>query len=112
MKYPTADNPNRLKSARYFEDLVQYNGMAFDRDKNTAGLTSSIEGSNILHWSKNVLEGVERMNEGGCNTLREKQLVIVSYFFELCYEMCLSPEDDISENPGFESRLYIFSNAQ
>ena len=86
--------------------------MAFDRDGNTEGLTSSTEGSNIFRWSKNVLEGVEQMNEGGCSTLREKQLVIVSYFFELCYEICLSPEHDISENPGFESRLHIFSNSQ
>ena len=108
LEYPTADNPNRLKSARFFEDLVQYNGIAFDRDSNTDGLTSSTEGSNLLHWSKSVLEGLERMNEGGCSTLREKQLVIVSYFFELCYDICLSPTNNISQNPGFESRLHIF----
>ena len=59
-----------------------------------------------------MLKKVEGMNEGTCRTLREKQLVIVGYFFELCYDICLSSDWNVSSNPGFESRLHIFNNAE
>ena len=110
--YPSWSNPKILKSTRrgYFEDLVLYGGMSFDRDKNTDGLISSTDG--IFSWSTDIIEQVEKMNEGSCTTIKEKQLVIVSYFLELCYDICLSPSWNISQNPGFESRLHIFNNAE
>ena len=109
LTYPTRHNKNRLKKARYYEDLQQFVGMAFDRDKDLSGLTDKNE---IFFWTDEVLERVEKMNEGNCKTLQEKQLVIIGYFFELCYDICLSSAENVSQNPGFESRLHIFDNAE
>ena len=53
-----------------------------------------------------------RLNIRGANTLREKQLIVVGYFFELCYDICLSPSVNVSNNPGFESILGVFNNGQ
>ena len=55
--FPTADNPNRMKNAGYFEDLQQFVGMGFDRDKETEGLTSSTTDAGIffgleMYWKR------------------------------------------------------------
>ena len=42
--------------------------------------------------------------------MREKQLVVVGYFFEMCYDICLSPGRNVSNNPGFETILGVFNN--
>ena len=57
MKYPTASNLNRLSNANYYEDLEQYVGMAFDRDKETEGLTSTILDASVffgqlMYWKR------------------------------------------------------------
>ena len=50
-------------------------------------------------------------NLSGCRDVRDKQLVLIGYFFELGYELMLSPNQDVSENPGFESFLGIYNNS-
>ena len=50
-------------------------------------------------------------NLPGCRDVRDKQLVLIGYFFELGYELMLSPNQDVSENPGFESFLGIYNNS-
>ena len=113
--YPTRSNPINLPSTRrgYFDDLELYVGLGFNRDSETAGLTSTdADGGNIFFWSKEVLELLDKSKEGSCTTLKEKQLVMVGYLFELLYDLCLSPLWNVSQNPGFESRLGVFNNSK
>ena len=87
--------------------------MGFNRDSETSGLTSTDEdGDNIFFWSEEVLEYLDKSKEGSCTTLKEKQLVMVGYMFELLYDLCLSPLWNVSQNPGFESRLGVFNNSK
>ena len=46
----------------------------------------------------------------GCSKLGEKQLVVVGYFFEMCYDICLQKSSNVNNNPGFEKILGVFDN--
>ncbi len=41
----------------------------------------------------------------------ENKMELVDYLLELVYELALSPDDDVSSNPGFETLLNIYDNA-
>ena len=41
-------------------------------------------------------------------TVIDKQLIMVSYLFELMYDMMISPADNVSLNGGFESCHGVF----
>ena len=113
--YPSRSNPNKRPFQAHFEDLKQFVGLGFDRDRDFKNMSDSNLPENVLDtlfdWD-GVLDKVDAMNEGTCTTRREKQLVILGYSFELAYDLCLSPSWNVSENPGFESRLHIFNNSQ
>jgi hypothetical protein len=58
--------------------------------------------------------------DGVCQNLRawrptldelENKTMLVDYLLELVYELALSPADDVSSNPGFETLLNIYDNA-
>ena len=74
------------------------------------GLTSMGKGKYLLDWYV-YINHLDRSKIGGLKTLREKQLTVVGYFFELCYDICLSPSQNVSNNPGFESIIGAFNNA-
>lgn len=104
------DNNNQLPNKiGNFEDLTQYCGFCFNRASNVSGLMSTVEGECLLDWSL-YTNRLEQTNIRGCSTYREKQLVVIGYLFELCYDICLSPRDNISRNPGFEYILGVFDN--
>ena len=93
----------------HFEDLSQYCGFCFNRSENVEPLISTVPGEALFDWSL-YIEQLERADIRGCNTLKEKQLVVVGYFFEMCYDICLSPRHNVSNNPGFESIIGVFDN--
>ena len=68
-----------------------------------------VKGECLFDWTLYKTQ-LERTNIRGCQTMKEKQLVVVGYFFELCYDICLSPRCNVSNNPGFESILGVFNN--
>ena len=78
---------------------------------NVEGLTTEVEGSNLFDWSV-YISHLEKANIRGTKSLREKQLTVVSYFFEICYDICLSPNANVLNNPGFESILVVFDNGK
>ena len=65
----------------------------------------------VFHWSQNVKVKLRESNLPGSRNTSDKQLVLIGYFFELGYELMLSPNQDVSENPGFESFLGIYNNS-
>ena len=110
--YPSESNTNQLPNRMgCFEDLIQYCGFCFNRSENVDPMISTIEGSCLFDWSM-YITSLEKANIRGSSTLKEKQLTVVGYFFELCYDICLSPRANVSNNPGFESILGVFDNAK
>ena len=53
----------------------------------------------------------DKSNLPGCSSIQDKQFVVIGYFFELGYELMLAANQDVSQNPGFESCLGIYSNS-
>ena len=110
--YPSQSNTNQIPDRLgYFEDLQQYCGFCFKRTENIEALVSTIEGRGLFDWST-YISALEVANFKGCKTLKDRQLTVVGYFFELCYDICLSPSHNVSNNPGFESILGVFNNAK
>ena len=108
--FPSRSNTNQIPDKwGDFEDLKLYYGFCFNRRENTNGLTSVKESECLFDWSL-YINHLSTTNIRGCNTLQEKQLVVVGYFFELCYDICLPSKYNISNNPGFESILGVFDN--
>ena len=50
------------------------------------------------------MDPLEAIND----STREMQLSCVGYLWELCYDLMLSPDLNVSKNPGFEKRLGNF----
>ena len=46
---------------------------------------------------------VNSTNFRGTTNLKEKQLHMAGYLFELCYDLTLSAAEDLSQSPGFET---------
>ena len=79
--YPSLSNTNQLNNGMdCFEELTQYCGFCFNRAQNVEAIVSMVEGQCLFDWLlyKNQLE---QTNIRGCQTMREKHLVVVGYFF-------------------------------
>ena len=110
--YPSTSNGNQLPDKRgCFEYLQLYCGFSFSRNENVEGLTSTEDDKCIFDWSI-YLNHLKRSNIRGAKTFREKQLTVVGYFFEICYDICLAQKVNVSNNPGFETILGVFDNAK
>ena len=109
--YPSktlAGNSNDCRRRGYSENLVQYCGAGFDRDSDTASIVSVIEDNGIFAWSKDMLEKVDKLQLSACTELKDKQLVMIGFLFELGYDLIINSDDNVSESPGFEPCLGIF----
>ena len=98
-KFPLEGAENLGARKGYFDNLVMYCSMAYDKTKNVEPLISSDKNKNLLVWSKQSLAGLKKKK----GDLQQNQLDAVSYLWELCYDLLLASGDNISESPGFES---------
>lgn len=100
--YPSNENQKACTEKwGYFENLVQYCGIAFDRTMDTASLISSDAG--IYIWSKETLDGLAKSKVSG--TLKEKQLLLVAYLWEFSFDLMLDWDVNVSEGAGWEPFL-------
>ena len=60
---------------------------------------TSVDG--IFEWDVTTMNAINKWNVTG--TTKEKQLVLVSYLFELVYDLMITPGNNVSVNGGFES---------
>ena len=102
----TADS-NDCRRRGYFDNLVQYCGIGFNRDDDTSNITATSEDEGIFTWSNDVIEQVTSLHLSTNTELKDKQLVMV-VFLELGYDLMISVQDNVSERPGFEPCLGIF----
>ncbi len=69
------------------------------------------DGSGIFVWSKEMLERICAVNFQKAKDLEAKQLHMVGYLCELVYDLALTPDDNVSQSPGFETPLGIFGGS-
>ena len=107
--YPsrTAPEPQRMLQCGDFEDLTQYCALGFSRTQNIEVLLQT-DGAGIFVWSKEMLERIGAVNFSNAKDLQAKQLHMVGNLCELVYDLALSPGDNVSQSPGFETPLGIF----
>jgi hypothetical protein len=86
----------------YFEDLVLYCGIGFDRSRAVSGLIETDKGKGIFSWDKTVLYCLAGSTKLG-DTMRDRQLCMVAYLFELGYNFMISRKFNLSRMPGFKA---------
>ena len=110
--YPSRSNSNQLSNRMgYFDDLTQYCGFSFKKSEDVEALISTVDGKCLFDWSLYINQ-LKTANIHGCKTLREKQLFVVGYFFEMCYDICLFLRHNVSNNQGLETILGVFDSCR
>ena len=101
----------RLGRKGYFENLTAYCGLGFDRNKLPQAIFETDPNKeHLFRWDPDILRMIEKVNFRGAETVQEKQLHFVGYLLELCYDLALSSDQNVSRSPGFETPLGIFGN--
>jgi hypothetical protein len=110
--YPsrTAPEPQPILQCGEFEDLKQYCGLGFSRKENIEALHQT-DGSGLFAWSPEMLERIGTVNFANAKDIKAKQLHMVGYLCELVYDLALTPGDNVSQSPGFETPLGIFGGS-
>ncbi len=66
--------------------------------------------TSLFQWRGETLEWIQGVQFPGDLTLKEKQLQMVGYLCDLCYDLCISQKANVSRKPGFETPLGEFLN--
>lgn len=103
--YPVRSSQQPGYQGRVFDDLVCYVGIAFCRanDAIVDDLVKEIDG--LFVWGPDIMRVLERvkMTAGATITLKNKKLTMLGYLFELILDLLISPSNNVSQSPGFES---------
>ena len=95
--------PNRSAVRGSFEQLQQHVGLGYN-PLCKGNLTKDVSRSGIFHLDKNLDKNLESLFRYE-SRLEAKKLHMVGYLCEMIYDVCLSPRDNISGNPGMEVLL-------
>jgi len=68
-------------------------------------LVSNFEEGGIFLFNDEEKMKIGNANISGRSTYKDKAIVMLSYLFELAYDLAIAPSDNVSSNPGFESIL-------
>ena len=102
-RYPSKEK-EKPSSARkgFFENLSQYVAVGFAINKNVeTKITKALDDGGVFDFTKEEREKIERNKR--CNDID-----LIAYQFELAYDLAISPSDNVSNNPGFESFLGVW----
>mmetsp|Transcript_25924 Transcript_25924/g.29953 ORF Transcript_25924/g.29953 Transcript_25924/m.29953 type:complete len:304 (+) Transcript_25924:1082-1993(+) len=93
-QFPHKDNPNiRTKQRKgFFHQLQVFVALAFDRSNTSHLIDTSKLG--IFEWDDETMDHIKKWKVTG--RVIDKQLIMVSYLFELVYDMMISPADNVS----------------
>lgn len=94
----------------YFENLIQYIGIGFEMENIEVVkiIKCEEEGKGLFLFNANKMQRFDKLNMQGRNTVSLKVLDLVAYLIELAYDLVISPMDNVSENPGFDSCIDIW----
>lgn len=89
----------------YFNDLVQYVALGFDKDQGIDNLTKEQDG--IFVWSHRTMQMLKdtKMNDA---TMEGKKLALIAYLFEIYYDLLIAPSDNVSRSAGLEQFIGVF----
>jgi hypothetical protein len=113
--YPSKGAPvSAVEGVRrgYFEDLELCCALGFSRSFESHKTLYEHKENQIFVWDASVLGRINNVKLAGATSQEEKQLHFVGYLVELCYDLALSPDRNVSLNPGFETPLGVFNNAK
>ena len=80
-----------------------YCDIGFDRLRTVSDLIETDNGKGgISSWDKKVIDCLEGSSKLG-DTMRDRQLCMVAYLFELGYDLMISPKFNLPRMPGFEA---------
>ena len=111
LTYPQKQASFLPKSLRgHFDDLTQYVGLAFDPDNSDAvdAICNTSE-DGIFEWPEEMLTHL-KADSWNAISLKKKQLNMVSFLWELFYDLALAPGSNVSQSPGFERYLLDFKS--
>ncbi len=108
--YPSKDSNigDRTGMRSEFEDLRAYSALSFDREKLEEAIYEHGKDTSLFQWGEEAMEKIKGVQFPGNLTLKEKQLHMVGYLCELCYDLCISQKANVSRKPGFETPLGEF----
>jgi len=113
MSYPNRDSTvpvSDMIRRGYFQDLVQYVGLGFDRTQEgvVEKLCSPDPSKGIFHWSDSTRDLVRRTNFKDSDVLEDKQLHFVGYMTETSHGLMICESHNVSKSFGFELPMGIF----
>jgi hypothetical protein len=105
-----AQVPDNQLQLGFFEDLEQYCALGFCREHESHRSLYQKSSDGIFIWSDEMLHRIGGVNFRGAKVLADKQLHMVGYLIELCYDLALSSEQNVSESAGCETPLGVFGS--
>ena len=110
--YPTSTSARNKSVGRkgYFDNLSQFVAIGFDVNNDEHGkiITGELENGGLFSYTNEEKRKIDSCNMRGRGTTMLKRIDIVAYLFELGYDLSISPADNVSQNPGFESVLGVW----
>ena len=97
--YPAEGVQNLGGRKGYFETLDMYCAMGFDRTDDLSAFCPKEADDTVFVWSKDTIKELNKRS----GPLKEKQLDMVAYLWELVYDLLLDSRHNVSDSPGFES---------
>ena len=104
MSYPDGITTSNCARGTW-NDLEQYCALAFHGD-DTEELKKKENG--LFEWDRLTIEWMTRTSKGK-RSVESMQLMMIAYLIELCYELSIGAEDNISESGGFEGLCGTFA---
>ena len=95
--YPHRESPYQIETIAKgtFDDLEFCPAFRF-RDNDKVAVQS------LFRFDDVVLAFLAKRSPNGCATIEDKKHRFVCYLLETTLQLCLAPDDDLSENPGCE----------
>ena len=105
--YPARSSAQSASGMRrgYFEDLELCCGLGFYRDNKESLrplVETQVDQDSIFSWESDAVARIQKAKIPGTESIQDKQLHVVACLCEICYELTLSPDDNVSVSQGYE----------
>ena len=113
--YTTYQHASRKATGKSFADLSCYVGIGFMYDDVRVRDTLCDIRTGPFVWSKNTLDCISRCkftSGAAAVPVYVKQMHMLAYLFEFVTGLMISPADNVSRSPGFESVIGVFGGAE
>jgi len=98
-KYPARGVPNLGGRKGYFDNLVMYCALAFNRTDDLSDFCPKEADEDYFVWSQGTIAELIKRS----SPLEHLQLDMIAYLWELVYDLMLGKDDNVSQSPGFEA---------